>query len=56
MDEVEEIKRRINVADFIGQYVTLKKAGANYKTNCPFHQEKTASFMVSPDKQLVPIV
>jgi len=52
MDEVEEIKSRINVADLISQYLTLKKAGTNFKTNCPFHQEKTASFMVSPEKQI----
>lgn len=52
MNEVEEIKDRLNIVEFIGQYVELKKAGANYKANCPFHNERTASMMVSAEKQI----
>lgn len=47
---LEEIKSRFDIAQFISRYVDLKKAGANHKGLCPFHQEKTPSFMVSASK------
>ena len=49
---VDEIKSRCNIVDVIGRVVTLKKAGANYKGLCPFHNEKTPSFVVSEPKQI----
>lgn len=52
MDEIEEIKRRIDIVEFISSYLTVKKAGANYRALCPFHSEKTASMMISPEKQI----
>lgn len=50
MDDVELIKSKINIVDLIQEYLPLKKAGINYKANCPFHEEKTPSFMVSPER------
>ncbi len=49
---LEEIKSRIEIVEFISDYVPLKKSGQNYKGLCPFHAEKTPSFMVSPTKQI----
>lgn len=51
-DAVAEIRGRIDVVDLVQSYVpSLKKAGRNYKGLCPFHQEKTPSFIVFPDSQ-----
>ncbi|QOX62584.1 DNA primase [Anoxybacterium hadale] len=49
---VDEIKSRCNIVDVIGRHVVLKKAGLNYKGVCPFHNEKTPSFVVSEAKQI----
>ncbi|MDB5186216.1 MAG: primase [Candidatus Saccharibacteria bacterium] len=52
MDAVEEVKSRISIEDVISEYVQLKRAGRNYKGLSPFGNEKTPSFMVSPEKQI----
>jgi DNA primase len=49
---LEEIKSRVDIVDLISEFVSLKKSGQNWKGLCPFHTEKTASFTVSPSKQI----
>ena len=48
----ENLKNSIDIVDIISNYIELKKAGANFKANCPFHGESTPSFVVSPIKQI----
>jgi len=51
MSQIDEIKARIDIVDLIGESVKLRRTGKNYAGLCPFHNEKTPSFMVSPDRQ-----
>src|SRR3989304_8460142 len=51
MDQVDEVKSKVDIVEVISSYVPLKKAGRNLSGLCPFHSERTASFMVSPERQ-----
>ncbi len=51
MSDIDEVKARTNIIDIISARVTLKKAGRHWKALCPFHSEKTPSFIVSPERQ-----
>lgn len=50
-DNVREVRERTDIVELVGSYVALKKAGRSYKGLCPFHQEKTPSFVVFPESQ-----
>lgn len=52
MNDLEEIKQKIDIVSFIGDYLPLKKTGRNFNGLCPFHSEKTPSFIVSPERQI----
>ncbi len=49
---IQQITSRIDIVEIVGEFVKLKKRGANYLGNCPFHNEKTPSFTVSPSKEI----
>ncbi|MFH0912243.1 MAG: DNA primase [Patescibacteria group bacterium] len=52
MDQLDEIKAKVDIVEFVGQYLPLKKAGRNFRAVCPFHGDKDPSLIVSPDKQI----
>ncbi len=49
---LQDIKDRLDIAELIGSYITIKKAGTSYKALCPFHNERTPSMQISPQKQI----
>jgi DNA primase len=51
-ETIEEVKAKVDIIDVVGEHVVLKKRGKDYLGNCPFHQEKSPSFSVSPTKQM----
>ncbi len=51
-EQLAELRERIPIFELVSEYVQLKKSGKNFKGVCPFHQEKTPSFMVSPDRDI----
>ena len=51
-DQVEQVLQNIDIVDVVSDYLSLKKTGTNFKGLCPFHNEKTSSFVVSQDKQI----
>ncbi len=51
-NQVEEVKNKTDIVSLISEYIEVKKAGRNYKANCPFHGEKTPSFMITPELQM----
>ena len=51
MTQIDEIKSRIDIVDLVSETVKLRRTGKNYSGLCPFHNEKTPSFIVSPDRQ-----
>jgi len=52
MDPREQIKAKIDIVPFIQEFIPLRQMGRNFKTACPFHGEKTPSFVVSPERQI----
>jgi DNA primase len=52
MDQVAQIREKIDIVALLSEYLTLKKAGRNFKALCPFHTEKSPSFVVSPERQI----
>ena len=51
MDEVAQIKANLDIVDFIGSYISIKRSGRNFVACCPFHHEKTPSFHINGDRQ-----
>lgn len=51
-ESIEQLRQRADIYEIISQYLELKRAGANYITHCPFHNENSASFIVNPQKNI----
>lgn len=52
MDQVAQVREKIDIVQLISEFIPLKKMGRNFTANCPFHNEKTPSFVVSPERQI----
>lgn len=52
MDQVAQVRNKTDIVSLIQEFIPLKKMGRNFKSNCPFHGEKTPSFVVSPERQI----
>ncbi len=52
MDQVAQVREKVDIVSFLSEFLTLKKTGHNFKAVCPFHNEKTPSFVVSPERQI----
>ena len=52
MDQAARVREKIDLVSLISEYLTLKKAGRNFSALCPFHNEKTPSFIISPERQI----
>ncbi len=50
--DIEDLKREIDIVDVISDYLNLERVGSSYRTNCPFHPDRTPSFYVSPSRQI----
>src|SRR3972149_2414752 len=51
MGTIDEVKQKLDIIDIASQYTKLQKSGRNFRGLCPFHQEKTPSFYIFPDRQ-----
>ncbi len=51
-ESIEQLRQRADIYEIVSQYLELKRAGANYITHCPFHNENSASFIVNPQKNI----
>jgi len=51
MSAVDDIKSRLDILEVVSSHTPLQRSGKSYKANCPFHQERTPSFFVFPDRQ-----
>src|SRR5581483_7791145 len=52
MNQVDQVREKTDIVALLSEYISLKPAGRNFKANCPFHHEKTPSFVVSPERQI----
>lgn len=52
MDQVAQIRDKIDLVSLLGEYITVSRAGKNFKAVCPFHNEKSPSFVISPERQI----